>query len=66
VPIGAHARVENDQLRVLAVVVSPDGSRIVRRQAIGPLAEALKLGEALAQELLAAGAQEILEAVYGI
>ncbi len=66
VPIGAHARVENDQLRLLAVVVSPDGSRIVRRQAIGPLAEALKLGEALAQELLAAGAQEILEAVYGI
>jgi hydroxymethylbilane synthase len=66
VPIGAHARVENDQLRLLAVVVSPDGSRIVRRQAIGPLAEPLKLGEALAQELLATGAQEILEAVYGI
>jgi hydroxymethylbilane synthase len=65
VPIGAHARIEDGQLRLLAVVLSPDGSKAVRRQSAGPLAEAQRLGEELGKELLAAGAREILAAVYG-
>lgn len=65
VPIGAHARVENGRLRLLAIVVSPDGARLVRRHKDGPVADAERLGRELGRELLDAGAREILEAVYG-
>ena len=65
VPIGAHARIRDLQLRLLAVVFSPDGSRMVRRHSSGSPAEAHQLGDELGKELLAAGAREILEAVYG-
>ncbi len=65
VPIGAHAVIENGAIRMHAVVASPDGTRVLRRQTSGPSAEAARLGEVLAGELLEAGASEILEEVYG-
>jgi hydroxymethylbilane synthase len=65
VPIGAHACIEDGELRLLAVVISPDGAKVVRRHSAGPPAQAHRLGEELGRELLAAGAREILAAVYG-
>jgi hydroxymethylbilane synthase len=65
VPIGAHATLDDGGLRLVAVVAAPDGSVVVRRRLSGPAEEARLLGEALGAELLAAGAREILEQVYG-
>ena len=65
VPIGAHATVTGEQLHLVAVVVSPDGSELVRRDADGPVAEAARIGSELGETLLAAGADRILESVYG-
>jgi hydroxymethylbilane synthase len=65
VPVGAHGIVEDDALRLLAIVSSPDGKTIVRRHAEGKLASAQHMGEELGRELLAAGAADILSTVYG-
>jgi hydroxymethylbilane synthase len=65
VPIGAYARVECDVVLLSAVVCSPDGARLIRRNAQSSLPGADNLGQRLGQELLDAGAGEILETVYG-
>jgi hydroxymethylbilane synthase len=65
VPIGAHAVVRDGRIQLRAVVVSPDGAILIRRQGEGPAAQAESLGAQLARELADAGGQEILEAVYG-
>jgi hydroxymethylbilane synthase len=65
VPIGAYAVVDGGCLRLLAVVASPDGSILIRREAEGQAAEGQALGAALAAELIEAGGAEILEAVRG-
>jgi hydroxymethylbilane synthase len=64
VPIGAHATVENDRIRLLGVVAAPDGSEVIRAEASGPVSEAAALGRALGSELLERGARAILDAVY--
>lgn len=64
-PMGAHALVRDEALVVFALIVSPDGANIVRKQAQGPVTEAAAVGRALGAELLAAGGKEILDAVYG-
>jgi len=63
VPVGAHAVVEGDRLRMLAVVSSPDGKTLVKRRTEGLASDAAAIGHALGEELLAAGAREILAAV---
>jgi hydroxymethylbilane synthase len=65
VPIGAYATVEGGELNLTAVVATPDGVRLIRRNASGPAGSAEELGSQLGAELLDAGADEILEAVYG-
>ena len=65
VPIGAYAVVQDGRIHLRAVVISPDGAILIRRQGEGPAAEAERLGAQLARELADAGGQEILEAVYG-
>ena len=50
---------------MLGVVVSPDGVDLVRDESDGPVAEAERIGGELGQKLLAAGADRILESVYG-
>lgn len=65
VPIGALGLVEGDRLKLTAVVVSPDGRNLIRRQAGGRAADAESLGAGLGHQLLAAGGREILTAVYG-
>jgi hydroxymethylbilane synthase len=65
VPIGAHGRVAGEFLELIALVAVPDGSRVIRRSASGHASEFLRLGYELGNELLRAGAREILEEVYG-
>jgi len=64
VPIGAYATVEDGELRVVAIVASPDGAEVVRADAAGPVHEAESIGRGLGAELLERGARRILEAVY--
>jgi hydroxymethylbilane synthase len=65
VPIGAHATVEGNRLRLLGVVAAPDGSGLVSAHSEGPVADAETLGRKLGAQLLEQGAREILEAVLG-
>lgn len=65
VPIGAYALVEGDQIWLRGLVGSPDGSQMLHDEIRGPLADGESLGEALAERLLAAGADRILAEVYG-
>ncbi len=66
VPIGANGRVSDGRLVLIAIVAAPDGSRIVRGRREGLSNDAAMLGADLAQELLANGGREILEAVYEV
>lgn len=65
VPIGASATVTNGHLHLMAVVVSPDGAQLVRDRAEGPAIDAAQIGRHLGEALLDAGADQILESVYG-
>jgi hydroxymethylbilane synthase len=65
VPIGAYATVDADALHLRAIIVSPDGSEIIRQEVRGAGGDAARIGAALGEELLAGGGREILEAVYG-
>ncbi len=62
VPIAAHARLRDDGLYLIGLVANPDASVMVRGSRAGPEEEAAALGAALAEELLARGAAEILAA----
>ncbi|MFL9602503.1 hydroxymethylbilane synthase [Aeromonas dhakensis] len=64
VPIGAYALVEGEEVWLRGLVGSPDGSRVIRDEIRGPLADGEALGHTLAQRLLADGADVILAEVY--
>jgi hydroxymethylbilane synthase len=63
VPIAGHALLDGDGLYLRGLVGTPDGTRILRAERRGPRAEAEALGTALAEELLAQGADAILGAL---
>lgn len=60
VPVAGHARIQNQQIFLDALVGSPDGKRIVRGDITGVAAEGPRLGVELAQRLLQGGARDIL------
>ena len=60
VPIGARARVEGTELKMIGVVASLDGSSICRGEIAGPAADAAELGKRLAERLLEKGAAKFL------
>jgi hydroxymethylbilane synthase len=60
-PIGAHARVEGEQLRLMAIVLSADGAQSVRDRAEGPALDAQRIGQELGAKLLEQGAARILD-----
>ena len=62
VPVGAFAEVSNGLVSLRSVVISPDGSKVVRHTASGRDAE--ELGRQAGEYLLAHGGREILDAVY--
>ena len=65
VPIGAYAQVSGGMVQVVGVVISPDGEQVVRKSDQGAVAEAEDVGGRVGAALLAEGAREILEQVYG-
>ena len=65
VPLGAFAEIDNGRLRLRGFVAAPDGSRMASAELRGEPKEAEALGQALADELRARGAEEILAALGG-
>ena len=63
VPLGARAVISEGVLNLEGFVAMPDGSRMIRDRLSGSLVDAEKLGLALAEKLLAAGAQSILDSL---
>lgn len=60
-PIAAYATLEApDRLLLRGLVAEPDGSRVIQDVVVGSAAQALQLGEQLAERLLAEGAGELL------
>ena len=51
-------------MRLVGFIAAVDGSRSVRGEISGPMAECEKLGIQLADQLLAEGGKAILEEVY--
>jgi hydroxymethylbilane synthase len=60
VPIGALGVVEGQGLHLRACVLDADGKRRIEGEGNGPAGSAEELGRALAEELLARGARELL------
>lgn len=59
-PVGAHAEVRDSVLHLEAIVAAEDGSAALRREASGSQADAAAVGSAIANELLAAGAADLM------
>ena len=62
-PIGAIATVSGTTLELTGIVVSLDGTRAARAQARGPATTPETVGISAAEQMLAAGADEILQDV---
>jgi uroporphyrinogen III methyltransferase/synthase len=59
-PVGAYAECRDDTLEVHAFIADVEGRHLIRKQAAGPVSEAIQLGERVALHLLDAGGREIL------
>jgi hydroxymethylbilane synthase len=66
VPIGSYAQVLGGMVHLIGVVISPDGEQVVRKSDQGAVVDAENLGRRVGAALLADGAREILEQVYGV
>ncbi len=64
VPIGAFAVLQKNELWLRGLVGQLDGSEILRSEIKGKATEAEQLGTQLAEQLLALGADRILDVVY--
>jgi hydroxymethylbilane synthase len=65
VPIGAYALLADGKIWLRGLVGAIDGQQIIRGEVSGPSTQAEALGEQLAEQLLAQGADAILREVYG-
>jgi hydroxymethylbilane synthase len=61
-PIAAHATLSADSLRMVGVVASPDGSKLIRAEDSGSAAEPESLGARVAEDLAMQGAKALLQA----
>ena len=64
-PVAALAQFDDESIHLDALVANLDGSRIFRDAIEGPADKAGELGTTLASTLLDAGAQQILDEIYG-
>jgi len=63
-PVAGHATIDGrGQLRLTGLVGTPDGARLLRDEIEGHADDAARLGEQLAECLLARGAREILQSL---
>ena len=63
VPIGVHADVAGEQIKIKAIIAALDGSTVLRDTITGKAEDAVALGQQLGKKMLAAGGQEILAAI---
>ena len=63
VPIGVHADVEGDKIKIEAIIAALDGSTVLRDTIEGTATDAVALGQELGKKMLANGGQEILAAI---
>ncbi len=61
VPIGAYARIEKGLITLKGLVASLDGEVIYKLENVGPVDDAINIGQELGAQLLKMGANEILE-----
>ncbi|OLN24500.1 Porphobilinogen deaminase [Desulfovibrio sp. DV] len=64
VPIAAYATLSGDTLHLEGLVADPETGKTFRDATSGPRTQAVALGQALADTVLAMGAKTILDAVY--
>ena len=64
VPIAAFGKIANDKLFLEGLISSLDGKKIIRDTIEGNPEEAEKIGLLLAEKLLNAGGNAILEEIY--
>ena len=64
VPIAGYAELEHGVILLRGLVGRVDGSEIIRGEIAGPPEDAAHLGQVLAEDLLARGADDILAALY--
>ncbi len=65
VPLAGFATLSGNELTMTGLIASVDGSRIIKKMMTSRPEDAATIGRTLAEELLAMGGREILEAVYG-
>jgi hydroxymethylbilane synthase len=65
VPIAGYAVLDDDTVHLTGMVTDLTGERSVRMNISGPASEPFELGMELARKVLAAGAKEILDELYG-
>ncbi len=65
VPIAGLGKAEGDKVRLTGLVAGIDGQRVIKGNLEGAVGREEELGERLAEELLARGAEDILNEVYG-
>jgi hydroxymethylbilane synthase len=63
VPIAGFAELNDGEIFMRGLVGNPDGSVIYRAEKPGKSANAIEIGESIADELLKQGAAEILKAL---
>lgn len=63
VPIGVHAEVQNNEIKIEAIIASLDGSTVLRNTISGDAEKAVELGQKLGNQMLAEGGQDILAAI---
>jgi hydroxymethylbilane synthase len=61
VPIAGHGRISENQFALSALVAEIDGTRVIKGEKTGPIDSPETTGIALAEELLARGADKILK-----
>jgi len=66
VPIAGHGELLADTFSLTGLVADMDGSRIIKSQLSGPADSSEAIGVKLAEQLLARGADEILEKLEAV
>lgn len=63
VPIGVHAEVQDNEIKIEAIIASLDGSTVLRNTISGDAEKAVELGQKLGHKMLSEGGQDILATI---
>lgn len=63
VPIGAYAQIRGGEVHLEAIIITLDGDHAIRDEHSGPLNQASKIGDSLAQRMLEDGGMKILNEI---